>query len=321
MGFKEQRRRCVMTLGGVVLAPWVSAQPMPVFGDAPWPETWAVTTLARSVAFDMDSRHTGQRYRVLLGLPHKVAPVGGYPVLWALDGLASFPLMEVARPRPPSAGESVQWRQKIGDEAAGLVVAVGYASGEPFDVNARARDYTPAVTGKTGDAFSTQHGGAEAFLRFLTLELRPLLAQHFAMNPQQHTLFGFSYGGLFTLYTLSTQPQHFQRYWASSPSLWFGGHHVMHGLPQRLQALPPQPTKQVVVTVGQDEQYPASFASAEVQKKLQERTMVDNAKRFVLMAKDTQPAWQSQFQQVPGHDHQDMLFHGARRVLEFAFAP
>lgn len=316
----HQRRLLLAALGGC-LAGTVLAQAPTQFGREPLPAGWAAPTLSRSVAFDLDSQHTGQRYRVWLGLPHKAAPAGGYPVLWALDGLASYPLMEVARPRPPSAGESAQWRQKIGEEPAGLVVAVGYASGDPLDVNARAKDYTPAVTGKTGDTFSHQHGGAEAFLRFLTLELRPLLARHFAMHPQQHTLFGFSYGGLFTLHTLSTQPQHFQRYWASSPSLWFGEHHVMRGLPQRLAALPVQPAVRVMVTVGQDEQYPASFASAEVQKKLQERTMVDNAQRFVQASKDHVPAWQVQLQQVPGHDHQDMLFHGARRVLEFAFAP
>jgi uncharacterized protein len=291
------------------------------FGAQPLPTTWSAPAYSRSVGFEMDSQHTGQRYRIVLGLPHKAAPPGGYPVLWALDGAASFPLMEVARPRPPSANESVQWRKKVGEEPAGLVVAVGYASGDPFDVHGRALDYTPAVRGTTGDTFSSRHGGAEAFLRFLTLELRPLLARHFAMHPQKHTLFGFSYGGLFTLHTLSTQPQHFQRYWASSPSLWFGEHHVMRDLPQRLAALSvPQP-RQVVVTVGQDEQYPAIFASAEVQQKLQERTMVDNAQRFVQVLKDTAPAWQIQFYQVAGHDHQDMLFHGARRVLDFAFAP
>lgn len=315
-----QRRLLLAALGGCLAGPALAQAPVQFEREA-LPATWVEPTFSRSVAFDMDSRHTGQRYRILLGLPHKAAPAEGYPVLWALDGLASYPLMEVARPRPASAGESAQWRQKIGEESVGLVVAVGYASGDPFDVNARAKDYTPEVTGETGDTFSSQHGGAEAFLRFLTLELRPLLARYFAMHPQQHTLFGFSYGGLFALHTLSTQPQHFQRYWASSPSLWFGEQHVMRGLSQRLAVLPAQPAVRVMVTVGQDEQYPTSFASAEVQKKLQERNMVDNAQRFVQVVKDNVPSWQVQFQPVAGHDHQDMLFHGARRVLEFAFTP
>jgi hypothetical protein len=28
-----------------------------------------------------------------------------------------------------------------------------------------------------------------------------------------------------------------------------------------------------------------------------------------------------QFQNLPAHDHQDMLMHGAKRIIDFAFAP
>jgi predicted alpha/beta superfamily hydrolase len=136
----------------------------------PVPAAWGAVELPRSLAFEIDSWHTGQRYRILVGLPHRPAPAAGYPVLWALDGLASFPLMEVARPRPPATSESPQWRRRIGDEPAGLIVAVGHAGGNPIDINARALDYTPAPTAATGDAFSPRHGGANAFLRFLTTE-------------------------------------------------------------------------------------------------------------------------------------------------------
>lgn len=288
----------------------------------PAPAEWRPAELSRSLSFEMNSKFTGQRYRILMGLPHKAAPAGGYPVLWALDGLASFPMMEVVRPRPPASNESAQWRQKIGDEPAGLIVAVGYASGDAIDVHARALDYTPQASGKTGDAFSSQHGGADAFLRFLTEELRSQLARHFPMHPQKHTLFGFSYGGLFALHTLSTQPQHFQRYWAASPSLWFGESVTMKALPQRLRAL--QSThgvNKVMVTVGLDEQYPASFASPEVKLRLQARTMVDNAALFSRALTEFAPAGlHVQFQKLADHDHQDMLMHGARRAVDFAFA-
>ncbi|WP_051412874.1 alpha/beta hydrolase [Methylophilus sp. 5] len=289
----------------------------------PLPTHWAPTQLSNSLSFDLTSSYTGQQYRIVLDLPHKAPPAGGYPVLWALDGLASVPMMEVARPRPPYANESAQWRKKVGEEPAGLIVGIGYASGVPFDINARAQDYTPATSAKTGDSFSTKHGGADAFLKFLTLELRPLLAQHFELNPEKNTLFGFSYGGLFTLYTLSTQPQHFQRYWAASPSLWFGEHQTIKQLPDHLTALQQVHTiNRVMITVGTDEQFPASFASAEQQAKLQSRTMVDNAERFATLLQQTGlPASKVQFQRLQDHDHEDMLMHGARAVPAFAFAP
>ncbi|SNR75863.1 hypothetical protein SAMN05192560_0921 [Methylobacillus rhizosphaerae] len=288
---------------------------------APLPVDWQPATFSRSLGFDLTSRYTGQTYRILLGLPHKPAPAGGYPVLWALDGLASFPLMETARPRPVSANESAQWRRKIGDEPAGLIVAIGYASGDPIDVNARALDYTPVTSGSTGDTFSSQHGGEENFLRFLTEELRPLIASHFAINPERNTLFGFSYGGLFTLNTLARAPGFFQRYWASSPSLWFGGHQTMKLLPDRLKnnATALTGVNKVMITVGSDEQYPASFSSEQEYKKLQERTMVDNAEQYA-QALQAQGLAVS-FEKLPAHDHMDMLMHGARRVVGFAFAP
>lgn len=316
-----ERRGFLARGAGALGAIWAATEADRAIASAPYPAEWSPTAYAHALAFDMASKHTGQRYRIVLGLPHAPAPAEGLPVLWALDGLASFPLMEVERARPARVGESAAWRQQVGKESVGLIVAVGYASGDPFDINARARDYTPVVAGRTGDAFSTEHGGAEAFLRFLVEELRPHLAQHFPMDAQRHTLFGFSYGGLFTAHTLSTQPQHFQRYWAASPSLWFGEHHLMKTLSERLRNLHSTSPVRVMVTVGEDEQYPAKFASPAVQKKLQERTMVDNVLRFAELVRARElPQWQVQLARVPGHDHLDMLFHGARRVLAFAFA-
>jgi uncharacterized protein len=281
------------------------------------PAAWGSAQLSRSRSFEIDSAYTGQRYRILLGLPHKAA--AAYPVLWALDGLASFPLMEFARPRPISEHESPAWRARIGDQPAGLIVAIGYASGEPMDVNARALDYTPQRAG-AGDAFSPQHGGATAFLAFLTEELRPYLAHYFTMDEQRHTLFGFSYGGLFTLHALSTAPQHFQRYWAASPSLWFGDHATLQHLPQRLDQLGDEiSTVQAMITVGKEEQWPSGEIEAATRLKLADRKMVQNAERFAQVLQQ-QAGVAVEFQSLADHDHYDMLLHGARRVVEFAFA-
>ncbi|MEC5385440.1 alpha/beta hydrolase-fold protein [Uliginosibacterium sp. H3] len=291
---------------------------------APLPASWQPAQLSRSVSFEIDSKYTGQRYRILVGLPHKAAPASGYPTLWMLDGLASFPITEFMRPRPASPTDSAQYLAKIGDEPAGLVVAIGYTNGQIIDVNGRALDYTPELPPgtKTGDALSPRHGGAASFLKFLTVELRPVIAERFKMDPQRHTLFGFSYGGLFTLHTLETQPQFFQRYWAASPSLWFGENYALRQLPQRVAALQfAQPAK-VMITVGMDEQYPEKFADEATKKRLQTRAMVDNVREFGRVLTEAKvPNLGFEFQSVAGHDHHDMLMHGARRVVDFAFAP
>lgn len=291
---------------------------------APLPADWTAATVSRSARFEISSRHTGQRYRIQLGLPLGPAPAAGYPVLWALDGGASFSAMEAFRLRDghekKNPGEA--WRERAaGPVHDGLIVAIGYASDEAFDVDARALDYTPLPEAPAGDRLSTRHGGADAFIAFLTDELRPLLAAHFAMDPQRHTLFGFSYGGLLTLHVLSTQPRHFQRYWAASPSLWFAGHQTLNALPARLKTLDfTQAPVRLTLTVGHDEQYPARFATPQVREKLQARRMVDNVARFGELLRDAKGIEVTRLD-LPGRDHYDMFQHGARHVQTFAFAP
>lgn len=316
-------RRCAgaWALAISALLPGV-ASAQPAVGTT-LPSGWTPVLSAHSASFELSSRYTGQRYRIMIALPHQPAPAAGYPVLWALDGNATFPLLEFARPRLPTPGENPRWRRKVGIEPAGLIVAVGHMSGEPMDVDARAQDYTPATSAPAGDQLSARHGGAQAFLRFLTEELRPLLAAHFPMDPQRHTLFGFSYGGLFALNTLATAPQHFQRYWAASPSLWFGQGEVLRTLPSRLPALREAATPlRLMLTVGLEEQHPAQTLPPERLQMLQQRAMVDNAREYVrLLQEGAGAAVQVRHLELAAHDHRDMLFHGARRVVDFAFAP
>lgn len=288
------------------------------------PQDWAPVQLAHTASFELQSQHTGQRYRIWLGLPHRAAPAAGYPVLWVLDGHAAMPIMEFVRPRPPAPTDNARWRQRVGETPTGLIVAIGYASDTPMDVDGRAKDYTPPTQAPTGDQFSASHGGAEAFLRFMTEELRPLLAQHFPMDAKRHTLFGFSYGGLFTLHTLSTGSKHFQRYWAASPSLWYGQGEELRTLSRQLPALRTHTGAplQLVLTVGLEEQFPTVALPPERQKHLQERAMVDRIREFARVLKEGAPQTVQVSEQVlPAHDHHDMLLHGARRVVDFAFAP
>src|SRR3546814_19712655 len=48
-------------------------------------------------------------------------------------------------------------------------------------------------------------GGADDFLAFIEHELKPLIAQRYPVDARRQILFGHSYGGLFTLYTLFTK--------------------------------------------------------------------------------------------------------------------
>lgn len=316
-----QRRLLLGTVGGLlagcagvpVAAPHLANPPNPPLASAapgPWPRSWVL---------DVDSRHTGQRYRLLIGLPLAPPPTAGYPVLWALDGMASFPMIAIERRRTPTAQDSELLRQREQRSPDGLVVGIGHASGEPFDLHARALDYTPAGDGASGDLLSPRHGGSAAFTRFLIEELRPLIASAWPLDPAGHTLFGFSYGGLFAVQLLCRAPQHFQRWWAASPSLWFRGHASLApwGGGQPTPDFHRHPVS-VQLTVGEHEQFPPGNVTAARKEQLQGRRMVDNLRSLHALL-ERQPGVHAQLLVVPGRDHLDMLAHGGRGVFAFAF--
>ena len=82
-----------------------------------------------------------------------------------------------------------------------------------------------------------QNGGAPAFLDLIAQQIRPRVAQLVPVNPAQQTLWGHSYGGLFTLYALFTRPELFSHYIAADPSLWWHNG-LMLQYAQRAQAAP-----------------------------------------------------------------------------------
>lgn len=274
---------------------------------------WEPVCLPGAWTFEIASRHTGETYRVLVRVPEGDAPQGGHPVLWMLDGDASFPLA-FSRPShclPPGADTGR-------DEPSGLVVAVGFPGATPFDAAARSRNYTPQPDGVTGDRVSSEFGGASGFLHFLAVELRAALGEQLPLDPSRNTLFGFSYGGLFTINTLLAHPGHFQRYWAASPSLWFSNELLMRRLrhhPAHIQA------ERLMMTVGKDEQYSERQLHPERQAHLDRRAMVDNITEAAGLITAANPAMATDLIVAADHDHFDMLLHGVRRVQPFAFGP
>jgi predicted alpha/beta superfamily hydrolase len=60
---------------------------------------------------------------------------------------------------------------------------------------------------------------ADAFLEFLTAELHPRIERDYRTAPSGHGLFGYSYGGLFSLYTWLTGSTLFESIGAGSPGV------------------------------------------------------------------------------------------------------
>lgn len=89
----------------------------------------------------------------------------------------------------------------------------------------RARDLTPTQAGApAGVPLSTPpfgFGGAARYLDALEEDVMPQVEARYGGDRADRTLLGFSFGGLFALYTLFHRPQAFRRYLIVSPSIWW----------------------------------------------------------------------------------------------------
>ena len=147
----------------------------------------------------------GQRhYRIRIAQPRIAPPPTGYPVVYLLDGNAV--LMEL--------NASLLARLAAQNQPPVLVL-LSYDNDLRIDAKGRSHDYTPA------------NGGADAFLKLIESRVKPAVAAKVAINSQRQTLWGHSYGGLFVLHTLLTQPAAFQNYVAVEPSLWWGNGFIL----------------------------------------------------------------------------------------------
>lgn len=162
-----------------------------------------------AVTSDDGERH----YRIVIGIPKKAAATAGYPAIYLLDGNAALevidePLLAILDAADPP-----------------VIVALAYNTDLRFDVRARTYDYTPPFNpvnvvdeeqarGRTG-------GGAARFQALLAQRIMPAVEQMTSIDTHRQSLWGHSYGGLFVLHALFTQPNMFRNYVAASPSLWW----------------------------------------------------------------------------------------------------
>jgi predicted alpha/beta superfamily hydrolase len=94
-----------------------------------------------------------------------------------------------------------------------IIVGITWGGEHPKPDSLGARDYTP-----TNQPLLPQSGGADKFLSVIKDEVFPLIESTYRVDTNDKTLIGCSLGGLFTMYTLFTHPNMFNRYVAASPA-------------------------------------------------------------------------------------------------------
>ncbi|MFX4279862.1 alpha/beta hydrolase [Aliarcobacter butzleri] len=73
-------------------------------------------------------------------------------------------------------------------------------------------------------------GGADKFYSFIQKQLKLVIEENYPINTKKQTLFGHSYGGLFTLYAFLNHNEDFQNFIAASPSIWWNDFFILNQL-------------------------------------------------------------------------------------------
>lgn len=149
-----------------------------------------------------------------------------YPVLYGTDGNRNFNLIS-------NIVNILSFPDKEIPKL--LAVGIGYKIKGLEDWGAkRNRDLTPtnipkvdkrwisylSKTSGRNDIVS-KSGGAKKFFNFIRDELIPYIESNYRVKHNDRALIGYSYGGLFTLYSMFYSPETFQRYYAGSPSIYW----------------------------------------------------------------------------------------------------
>lgn len=202
----------LVILGARPLAAQDAAPPTPPAANVEIKSAPAVITPGTR-QFALTSKKNGREYRIFVGEPKGEAPPNGFPVIYCLDGNATFgTLYDSARRASRTLGPMV-------------VVGIGYPTDESIDSTRRSYDFIQNATeefiANLPRRGEWKTGGQAEFIEFIEGDLKPLIEKTYTINRRKQTLIGHSFGGLFALHVLFNKPESFQSYVAISPSIWW----------------------------------------------------------------------------------------------------
>lgn len=236
---------CAALLAGCAITPTQE-----VVVRSPSPEEAAngrAVSVAHARQFDITSKINGRTYRIMVATPAS-SPAGiNHPVLYVLDGNQYF----------GTASEAVRLQSHFNADLVrpAIVVGVGYQTDDLSTVaRERALDLTPSLS--KDPKRSGQYGGGPVFARVLEEEIKPFVNARFSVDPLQQTIWGHSFGGLFVLHTMLTNPTAYSTYILSSPSIWWNDREPLNAEQDfSLRVQSGELRMKVLITSAANEQY------------------------------------------------------------------
>ena len=97
-----------------------------------------------------------------------------------------------------------------------LIIGVGYDTPLAYDTARRTKDLTPLTQGGEYE----QGGNADKFYKFIKERLMPFVNKEYDIKNSEKIFYGYSFGGLFLVYSLLQNDGIFDEFFIASPSLW-----------------------------------------------------------------------------------------------------
>lgn len=199
--------------------------------------------IRNSILRELNSKYTGGTYDIYISYPDHYKTSGKkYPVLVVLDAEVNFGAICYIVQR--------LFKDELMPEL--LIVGVAYQgdTDEQTYYSLRSRDFTPsrdeAQEQRHQDKFGSGSGGAENFVKFLSLELFPYLTNNYPVANEGRSIYGHSFGGLFGAHVLLNHPALFDNYLLLSPSLWWDKKKLL----KDIKVPAPDSSKQIRLYVG-----------------------------------------------------------------------
>lgn len=152
----------------------------------------------------LKSSETGRDYDLYIRVPSDLKSGKKYPILILLDGQWDFKLLD-------SIHGGLFYDKYIPEM---VIVGITYSGENPNYDELRAMDYTPNARKDVKGS-----GDAPKFLQFIKNDVLPLVENDYNGDSTKRILMGSSYGGLFTLYAMFTEPTLFYGYVAAAPAV------------------------------------------------------------------------------------------------------
>ena len=166
-------------------------------------------------AFVIHSEYVKDSFEVYINLPNDFNQDEKYDVFYYLDA---------------NLKSGKKLRQFIQDSVLNkkscktIYVGIGHIGN--YRVRRRRDFVVPKIENNDTVNISENFGQIDKFYMFLKAELIPTISNRYNTNKDDNTIFGHSFGGLFTIYCLFKNDTLFKNFYSLSPSLWINDYSI-----------------------------------------------------------------------------------------------